>query len=199
MEIEEMKLQWETMTKEVDQQKSLTDKIIMEMTEIRFKNKLQSITIHETIGSIICLAMAGYLMLNFGQLDTWYLIACGIFTLAYFLLLPFFILQSIGRMKDIKIITDSPKQLLRDYAQRKKRFYTIQKTGFYLNFVLIVTALPLAGKIISGKDLFLDPTIWFWYLPLMVSFVVIFSIWGYKYYKKTTDEVGSMLKELDEG
>lgn len=199
MEIEEMKLQWETMSKEVEQQKSLTDKIIMEMTEIRFKNKLQSIAIHETIGSIICVAMAGYVISNFAQLDTWYLMASGVFTIAYLLLLPFFILKSLGRIKDVNIIGDSHKQLLLDYANRKKQFYTIQKIGFYLNFVLIVTALPLAGKIISGKDLFLDPTIWFWYLPIMASFVVIFSLRGYKYYKKTTDEAGSMLKELDEG
>jgi len=198
MEIEEMKLQWETMSREVDQQKSLTNKLIMEMTELNYKNKLRNIAIPETIGSIICLAMAGYLLMNFAQLDTWYLIACGIFTVAYLLLLPYFVLNSIGRMKDVNIKADSHKQLLHDFAKRKNQFYKIQKIGFYLNFVLLITALPLAGKVMAGKDLFLDSNIWFWYIPLMASIVIIFSIWGFKYYKKTTKKAELILKELDE-
>ena len=58
MEFEEMKFLWEEMSGKIEQQKKLTDSLIIKMTKSDYKNKLMKIFIPEMIGSLICFADA---------------------------------------------------------------------------------------------------------------------------------------------
>ena len=80
MELEELRNEWQEMSKEIEKQKILTDKLIIDMTEKKYKNKLKSISIPETIGTVICFAAAIYIFINFSLLDTWYMQLSGLFT-----------------------------------------------------------------------------------------------------------------------
>ncbi|NND12077.1 MAG: hypothetical protein HKN96_12810, partial [Flavobacteriaceae bacterium] len=39
--------------------------------------------------------------------------------------------------------------------------------------------------------------IWFWYILGMLLFLIPFSIWGYKSYKKITSSAKNLLEELE--
>ncbi len=197
MELDEMKNQWDVMSKEIEKQKLLTDKLIMDMTQERYNNKLRSISIPETLGTIICFATAIYIIMNLSKLDTWYLLFSGIFMAAFCVVLPILSLKSIKGMQQINIKKDSYKQALLKFAKSRKQFMYVQKVSFYLSFILMVVSLPVAGKLMKNKDLFLESKGWLWYLPLGLIFLYFFSKWLFKRYKRTTGIAENLLKELE--
>ena len=198
MELEEMKTLWEEMSKEMEKQKILTNKLIIKMTQERYNSRLRKISVPETVGAVICFTIVLFIIFNFGKLDTWYLMVGGIFIITYLLVLPVFVLKSIYKMQNINVSKKNFKQTLIDFTQGKKRFFLIQKIGIYLNFILIIISLPVAGKLMDGKDIFMDSNVWFWYIPVMVLFLILFSRWGYRHYSKTTTSAENLLKELEE-
>lgn len=197
MELDEMRTLWDEMTIEVEKQKTLTDKLIIQMTQERYNSKLKSISIPETFGTIICFIAALYILMNFSKLDTWYLIVCGIFAIMYLILIPVKSLSSINQMKSINISDKNIAETLIDFTKGKKQFWLVQRIGFYLNFIFIIAILPVSGKIMSNKDLFLDNKLWYIYVPILVIFMLVFSKWGLKHYKKATESAENLLKDLE--
>jgi len=199
MKLEEMQKIWFEMSEELEQQKKLSNQLIMEMTQERFKNKIGIIAKYENIGAIICVIAAMMLLSKFEELDTWYLFASGLFTVSYLILLPVLVLQSIQAMQRINLTHNTYKETLISYAKKKKQFLLIQRVGIYLNFILLGVSLPVIIKVFKGKDIFVtNSEILYWYIPIMVTFLVIFSIWGYKKYKKITISGSQMLEEINE-
>ena len=88
MELEELQSAWTKMSDELDQQKKLTNKIILDMTKQKYQNKFTTITKYESLGALVCFAIALFVIFNFNKLDTWYLQACGAFTLLFLIVLP---------------------------------------------------------------------------------------------------------------
>lgn len=197
MELEEMRNEWQEMSKELEKQQLLTDKLIIDMTQEKYNNKLKSISIPETIGSVICLLTAIYIVVNFNKLDVWYLVVCGVFAVGYLIVLPIKSIGSIKKMQQVTIGDKTIEQTLINFSKRKKQFWMVQRIGFYLNFIFIVALLPVAGKIINNKDLFLENKLWYFYIPFMIVFLLVISKFGLKHYKKTTDSAEKLLKELD--
>jgi len=197
MELEELKNEWQEMSKEIENQKILTDKLIIDMTQEKFNKRLSSISIPESVGAIICAFMALYIIFNFYKLDIWYLEVCGALSIAYLILLPFYVLKSIKGMKKINIAVNSLKQTILDFSKRKNQFWFAQRIGFYLNFLFIIAILPVFGKLFKDKDLFLSAKLWYWYIPAMFVFLIVFSIWGLKHYKKATTDAENLLKDLE--
>ena len=197
MELEEMKILWEEMSQDLEQQKNLTDKIIIDMTNERFKNKMRSISGPETMGAIICLGTALYLAINFGKLDTWYLLLSGVFTLGFLTLLPFFSLRSIYKMRHINLADGNVKQTLLNFSKAKSQFLLIQKLGVIFSFVLVITSLPVASKIMNDTDIFTKPEVLFWYIPAGFIFLFFFGRWGYNCYVGITNSAENLLKELE--
>lgn len=196
MELEEMKGLWENMSEELDRQKLLTDKMVLEMTRQKYRDKLGQISLPETVGTIICFAMAAYALFNFEKLDTWYLALCGFISIAFCLVLPILSLRSIARMKKIDFGKYSYRESLIQYAKEKDRFIKVQKAGYYLGFVFSLAVLPVAGKLMRGKDLFLDAKLWIWYIPLALIFHFLFSKWVWKHYSSIAKGAQNLLKEL---
>ena len=81
---------------------------------------------------------------------------------------------------------------------KEKQFLWIQKIGIYLNFSLLVASLPVVVKVLRGKDIFVSNiNLVYWYIPVMVVFLVIFSTWGYSKYKNIADSASRTLEELE--
>ena len=140
-----MKGLWKNMSEELDRQKLLTDKMVVEMTQQKYREKLSQISLPETVGTFICSAMAAYALFNFGKLDTWYLVLCGVISISFCLILPILSLRSIHKLKQIDLGNNSYKESLIRYAKEKDRFVKIQKAGYYLGFVFSLAVLPVAG------------------------------------------------------
>ncbi len=199
MEIEELQATWTQMSEELEKQKKLTDKIIMEMTQQKYSSKFQKITTYETIGAVICFAVAVYLTINFYKLDTWYLLICGIITLAIILILPIVTLRSLGRIKHLNIKENSYKKTILGYSKAKKKLLLLQQFSMYASFALMFTTLPVAAKILSNKDFFLmEKDLWLYgFIGIMLVFLFFFARWGFGCYKSITKSAENILKELE--
>ena len=197
MEIEELQSVWSEMSAQLEKQKKLTNELIMEMTQNRYSTKFDKLTFYETIGAVICFVMAIYLLVNITKLDTWYLLSCGIFTIAFLIILPVITLGLLGKIKRINIVQNSFKETIVSYTKTRNQLLLMQRVGIYLSFILVFTCLPVFSKIFKNKDLFLQTSILFIYLPVMGIFMFFFSRWGYRCYKNITNSAENVLKELE--
>jgi hypothetical protein len=199
MELEEMKTLWSEMSEEVEKQKCLTDKLIIDMTQERYKNRFDKILLFESIGTVVCFIIAVFLVANLGKLDNWYLLTFGIFTIFFLILLPILTLRSIYRIKGLNIAKNSYKETIVGFAKAKKELLFTQRLGIYLSFVLSIVIMPVASKILNGIDFFtIEHSAWFWlFLPILFIFLFFFSRWGYRCYKSITNSAENVLKELE--
>ncbi len=198
MEFEEMKFLWEEMSVKMEQQKKLTDSLIIKMTKSDYKNKLMKIFIPEMIGSLICFANAIYILCSFQKLDKWYLVICGIISVLILLLLPVLSFNAIHKIRSVNILDNNYKQSLLEYSKGKRQFVFVQKLSFYLGAVLLLTGLPVMGRLIAGKDLFIESSLWLWY-AIGYPFYYVISKWVFRKYVKLTEDAKDILKELENG
>ena len=195
MELDELQKVWSDLSDQLEKQKELTHKIIMEMTKRKYKGKFQKFIRYEGVGAVICLGAAALLILYFYRLDTWYFMAMGLVALLFLIGLPVLVLRSLLQIKSIDIQKGSYKEVLTTYAQAKKQLLSVQRNSIYLSFVFGIISLPLAGKLINNKDVFQDNE-WMWYLPVMLVFLLVFSRWAYKKYVGATNAAEELLKEM---
>ena len=199
MEIEEIQATWTKLSSELEQQKKLTNKIILQMTQERYSNKFSTLTWVETIGAIICFACAIYIVFNFWKLDTWYLLTCGVFTLAFLLVMPVLVLKSLKKIRNLTISNKTFKETLLNYSKEKKYLLGLQRFGIYASFVLMFTTAAVFSKIFDDKDFFLvdrGPIV-YGAMALAVFVIFFFSRWGLRSYRNITNSAEQILKELD--
>ena len=198
MELEEMKELWTEMSEHRKKQERLTGKLIIMMTRQQYKNRLYKIAIPETTGSLMCVAIAVLIFINFKKYDTVFLAACGIISAAVLLLLAVLSLGSVYKMNHLNIGDNNYKQIITEYAKGKRRFLAAQKLNFYLGFVLVITILPVMVIIMGGGHVTIKPAVWFWYIPSAFIFFILFTALIYRYYVKATIQMEDLLKELEE-
>lgn len=199
MELEEMKNLWQEMSQQVEHQKKLTDTLIMEMTQQKYTQKFSKITVYETIGAVICFLTAVVILFNFKKLDTWYLMACGIFMVSYLMILPIIVLRSLKTIKNLNIAKKSYKDTIVSFAKAKKQLLLVQKLGIYINGVLFLTCIPLASKLLGDKDIFLTGgSVWqITFIAIVAVLMIFVSKWGYGCYKNVTSSAENILKDLE--
>tara|TARA_R110000868_G_scaffold4211_10_gene26551 strand:- start:8360 stop:8959 length:600 start_codon:yes stop_codon:yes gene_type:complete len=199
MELQEMQETWREMSLELEKQKKLTATIIIKMTQEKYKNKFRTITVFETIGTVICFIAALFILLNFTKLDTWYLVACGLITLGYLTILPILVLRSLYRIKNLNLISKNYKETLYSYTKEKKQLLLLQKLGVFGSFLVLFSSLPVFSKISSNKDFFkMDLGLSFYIILIgVLIFFYFFTQWGYKSYMKITTSAELILNELE--
>ncbi|GAB2812092.1 hypothetical protein [Ferruginibacter profundus] len=198
MELEQMQTLWNELSAKADKQKALTDQLIITMTKERYKNRFQTIQHYETMASFVAAIMAIAVLLNLGKLNTWYLMACGIFTAAHLLILPPLVLSSLNRIKNISISNKNYKETLLAFAKAKQWLLFVQRLAIFLNFILMLTVLPVAIKLIDNKDIFeMNNPMWFWIIPAIVLIFVVTSVWGYHWYRRNARSAALLLGELE--
>jgi len=92
MELEELQAAWTQMSNELEKQKELTNTLIMDMTKEKYNAKFRTITNYEKAGTLVCVASAVFIALNIQKLDTWYLLACGLFAVLFSVIMPILVL-----------------------------------------------------------------------------------------------------------
>ena len=197
MELKELETLWSEMSQELETQKKLTNELIMNMTQAKYSNKFQKISTYETIGGVICILAAIFVLSKFSLLDTWYLQLCGLFTVIFLIVLPVLTLNSLRRIQRLNIADKNIKETLVSFSKAKKQLLFLQRLGIYLSFILMFAILPVAGKIMNGKDLFVESSLLYIYLPIMAIFIFFFARWGYGCYKSITNSAENILKELE--
>lgn len=197
MELDEMKTLWEAMSQKVEKQQTITDRLILEMTKVRYKNRFTKITMYEKMGTLICFAMAFIVFVNFKKLDTWYLVTSGVFAITFLVVLPIWVLQLWSKIRNLNIGVENFKEVLNQYARYKSEILKVQRIGIYLNFPFLIVAMLLANKIMNNKDFLDEGVAWFWLIPAIL-FLYLFSRWAYNHYVRITSSAEEILKELEE-
>ncbi len=197
MEIKDLESLWSEMDRELENQKKLTKSLIMEMTQQKYSNKFQRISVFETIGGIICILAGVFIMTQFSELDTWYLQLCGVITILILFVLPVLTLRSLYRVQSIQITDKAVSETIAGFVKAKNHLLYLQRLGIYLSVVLMLTILPVASKISNGKDLFQESTAWFLYVPVMAVFLFFFARWGYGCYKNITNSAEDLLRQME--
>jgi len=199
MEIEEMKALWSEMSHQLEQQKKLTNEIIMNMTQERYTNKFKTLSNYESIGAVICFGIGVHILTNFGKLDTWYLQACGVFTLGVLFILPILVLNSLKRIRNLNITNTNYKETLLNYSKAKQNLLKLQQFGIFLSFILMFAVSGVFAKIWSNKDFFTVERNFWANLSILfaIFFVVVCSYWGYRTYNRVVRSAENVLKELE--
>lgn len=198
MELEEMKSLWGKMTQDLEKQKLLTDKMVVQMIENRYENKFQNLILPETIAAVICIATAIFIVSHFEKMDTWYLELSSVFAVVYLIVLPIFSLQAIYRMKNINISKQDYKETLLAYNQAKRQYQKVIKWGFFLNFFLMISVLLLTLRIFGEEGTMVsEMKIWLMLLPLGILFLIVLSKYAYRLSKHTMSSAEQILKELE--
>jgi hypothetical protein len=198
MELDEMKTLWSEMSAKLDAQKKLTDKMIMMMTQQRYQNKLSKIRTPELISSGLCFVMVLSILFSLHTFDTPYLLGCAIASAVILSVLPVLSLWAVRQVSRVDIGESNYKEALLQYTGAKRRLLGVQKLSFYLSFVLLIVALPVAVKMMGGKTTDIEIGTWLWYLPLGFLFYVVFARWVYRCYVKVTVQLEDLLREIGE-
>ncbi|SNR46800.1 hypothetical protein SAMN04488009_1975 [Maribacter sedimenticola] len=199
MELEELQSAWVQMGNELERQKKLTNTIILNMTKEKYQNKFKSALTLETIGAVVCFALALLFLYKFNVLDTWYLRLCGILTIGYMVIFPILVLDALRRIKNLDLLNGSYKANLTHYLKSKNRLLRLQQIAMGIGMAGMVFILPTFSKISSGKDIFMEglrSTQWI-FLTITLVITLIFCLWGYRGYMRLTKSAQEILKELD--
>jgi magnesium-transporting ATPase (P-type) len=199
MDLEEMKSLWSSLSEKVAKQELVNKKLVMEMTQQKYKNKFSTLNKYETSGAILCFIFAFVILLNIGKMNTWYLQASAILTLLFLIVLPIFSLGAIKGMQKMDISKNTYKETVLEFSRRKKRMLLFQQLNMYLSIFLMWLVLPVFSMIFNGKDFFQQEHSTFLYVFIIITSigVLLFARWGYGCYKRITASAEELLKELE--
>jgi len=184
------------MSDQLEHQKKLTHKLIMEMTQVKYGNKFRKFLQYEGLGAGVCFVMALLLLLNFAKLDTWYFITLGILALVFLIGLPILVLRALIRIRSIDITGGNYRDTLMKYARSKKNLLFVQRLVIYLSYVFVVISLPLAGKLLNDVNYFQRDLSWLWFIPAMVFVLYFVTRWAYRHYVRATERAEELIREL---
>ncbi|CAN5916894.1 hypothetical protein BH11BAC7_BH11BAC7_32520 [soil metagenome] len=195
MELDDLKNTWNNQINETQEQ-DLTFKIVDQMTQTRFKSKINRVAYPEIIGSIICLIAAIFIGLNFYKLDTTFLQGVGVISILVLLTLS---IVSFLSLRQLKLTNDFSKpyaEILKIFATQKLEFYKLQKINITLSYLLLVTVIILLSKFYSGKDITDSKYFWTFSFSFGYIFLLFFSKFVTKFYKKILMKSEELLQEL---
>lgn len=197
MELEEMQAAWSQMSTELEQQKQLTNDIIMKMIQEKHTSLWGKYRRIETIGALVCFSAVAYILFNFSKLDTNALRICGLLMVIFLTLLPIFSLTILKGMSNINIRSRNYIQTMQDYVKHKKRFATFQKVNLGASFVFMLLTIPVSAKILNGENLFesMDEKL-LYSLPLMVLLFVGLIVLITKLNRKVLTNTEKLLEEI---
>lgn len=199
MELEEMKTLWDTMSERIEKLELVNKQHIMEITKQKYKNKFSTIMKYESLGTIICYGIAFWILYNFSKLDTTVLVVCGVISVSTLVVLPFFSLGLLNKLKHLKISQSNYKETILSFEKNKKRLLFIQQFSIVFGLIIFFSVMPVMSRIMGNAPFYENMnTSMIIFITVVLIGVFLFSLWGYRCYKRITEHAGSLLKELEE-
>jgi hypothetical protein len=142
------------------------------------------------------LLAALFIGLHFYKLDTIFLQGTGILSILVLLTLSAISLLSL-RQINIKVdMNKSYAETLKTFAVQKMQFHKFQKINVTLSYLLLVAVIILLSKFFSGKDITSNKYFWIFSFAFGYLFLLFYSNWVMKYYKKIASQAEELLHEL---
>jgi len=199
MELEEMQTVWSQMSGQLEQQKKLTEKIIIDMTQQKFKNRFSTLSFYESIGAGVCFVAVVFILLNLEKMNTWYLMTASILSILSLLILPIFSLRFLFGMKNLNLTTNSYKDTLIQFIKKKKQMLLVQRLSAVFSVILMWLITPVFSMAFNNKDFFQQEHstgLLIFYAVVTIG-VLFFARWGFRCYKRITARAEADLKELE--
>lgn len=195
MELNELKKAWDSQSSKIQQQ-NITFKIIDEMTQSKYRSKINSIAYPEIAGSIICLVAAIFTGINFYKLDSIFLQGAGIVAIMVLVTLPVVSFLSLRQLKMTKDFNKPYAETLKIFATQKLKFYKFQRINMTLSYLLLVTVIVLLSKFLSGKDITGSKYFWTFSFCFGYIYLLFFSRMVTGFYKNTLRKSEELLQDI---
>jgi hypothetical protein len=195
MELDELKNTWNNASNLVEEQ-NLTPKMIDQMTQKKYHSKIKKIAYPEIIGIIICLISAFFIGANFNKLDTAFLQGAGILSILVLVTLSIISLLSLRQLNIKEDVNQTYAATLKIFATQKLQFYKLQKINVILSYVLLVSIIILLSKFVNERDISDTKYFWIYSFSFGYLFLLFYSKWVAKYYKKTVQQSEELLQDL---
>ena len=198
MELDKLKAAWQSNTSNAQQQLQASI-MIQEMTEKKYRSTINKIAYPEMIGTVICLLAIIYIVANFYQLNSFTLQAIGVIAILVLITISILSIVSLQYLKAEKNMSQPFAATLKNFAGKQLKFYKLQKINVALSFLLLVTLIILVTKFFKGKDLSTNKYFWIYSFAAGYLFLLFFSRFVMKYYKKSISKAKEILTELEPG
>ncbi|MBS1603378.1 MAG: hypothetical protein JST42_11965, partial [Bacteroidetes bacterium] len=172
MELDDLKASWEEVGEKIEKQLKLNAKLIEKMTQQNYRIRLNKIAYPEIFGSLVCLGMAGRLVLVFDRFNTPGLRLFAALSVLLLILLPVVSLQSLRGLTGIDIGRSAYAEVLDRFTAMKVRFVRLHRLNAVLASLLVVSFLPTAVRLFAVKDITGSASFWLVQLPLSLVFQV---------------------------
>ena len=196
MELDDLKNTWNNANNQAAQQHNLSPKIINQMTEKKYYSKIKKIAYPEFIGISVCFIAAVFIGLNFYILDTSFLQGVGIVSILLLLIISIISLLSLRKFNINENVNKPYAETLKIFATKKLNFYKLQKINITLSYLLLVTIIILLSKLYKDVDLTNSKYFWIFSFSFGYIFLLFYSKWVLKYYKKSLNQAEELLQEL---
>ncbi|WBL41623.1 hypothetical protein PBT90_12750 [Algoriphagus halophytocola] len=136
-------------------------------------------------------------MSRFGDFELWYNQIFALVAVFLMIALPVASLSAVKGMRNIRIDAEAPAKLLEKFSKSKVQFWKVQRYGIICGVILLICILPPLTELNGSEEIVYKP--WFWgiYIPGGLVFLVLFSRWVLKKYRRVMDSSEVMLKELE--
>ena len=196
MELDDLRNTWNNANNQAAQQHNLSPKIIDQMTEKKYYSKIKKIAYPEFIGITVCLIAAVFIGLNFYKLETAFLQGVGMVSILLLLALSIISLLSLRKFNINEDLNKPYAETLKTFAIKKLHFYRLQKINITLCYLLLVTIIILLSKLLNDVDLTTSKYFWTFSFSFGYIFLLFYSKWVLKYYKKSLSQAEELLHEL---
>ncbi len=196
MELDDLKNTWKETKILVPKHQNVNPEMLEKMRDQKYRSKIKKITIPEIAGSLVCLAAAVFIGLSFGNLDTVLLQGAGALSILLLLLLPIISALSTRTLSTARNVNRPYAETLKAFAIQKIRFVKLQKLNVTLSYLLLVAIIVLLSRLFSGKDLSDNKYFWLFSFTIGYVFLLLYSKWVEKYYRKTLQQAEELLREL---
>ena len=197
MELDELKLSWDTLTAQLEKQQKLSTRLIEQATRQNYRSSLNKIAWPEFAGSIVCLMAAILLAGNFKKLDSSLLQLFGALSLLFLIVLPVISFQSLRGLKNLNISADAYAVTIKAFADRKIRFQKLQKAAINLSYIFNIVFMPVVTRIFNGKDISHSKLFWFLMVPASSVFLCFFSKWAFRCYSRSLKQAEELLADME--
>jgi hypothetical protein len=196
MELDQLKSTWNQLhgrglnTGNINLQKMNT------MQGTLFYSRFYKILVPELTGALVSLASAAYLVARFYKLSSPFLQVNGIITIVLLVVLPAIGLSSVWQLYKGNKIGVPYAEAVREFAVQKMRFCKLQKLNIFLSYLLLVTMILIIPSLFGKNNTTGSKYFFVFAFTIGYSFLVAFSSWVFKSYKKTIRQAEELLNDL---
>ncbi len=199
MELAELQETWSKLDKKVDSQKTITDKMVMDVVKIKHNGKIKTILKYEGAGTIVLFFGLIIAIWNIHLFDTLPLQICAVLSIIIMTVLPILSLTSVYRMNNMDMAKRNYKETIIEFTKRRTNFLMVQKWGIVFSGILMFTVIPITLKVVKGKDFFAgESNNLLWFIPIALIVFFFFARWAYGSYVKITGDARDILQELED-